>query len=177
MRLASHTVDMPQLYQIINNTKTGSFYHQLRVTYVYHLPYKYLTKILSPRDSRKNHSFIPLACAERDNSLPFSGASSIPVCYIRSPSTLFHQLVFQPPSLHLAIYFLVFLLASLFPNSCIILFLGILFSSILCTRPNQRNYNLLQLQPKWFSQYSDWLRAHLTCKILSSLSFSHLWLG
>jgi hypothetical protein len=28
------------------------------------------------------HSFIPLACPECDDSLPFSGASSIPPCYI-----------------------------------------------------------------------------------------------
>ena len=28
------------------------------------------------------HSFMPLACAEYDNSLPFSGASYIPLCYI-----------------------------------------------------------------------------------------------
>jgi hypothetical protein len=104
MQLTSRTVHMSQLYQI--NTTTGSFYHQLSVTYVYHLPYKYLTKILSPRDSRKNHPFIPLACAECDDSFPFSGDSSIPLCYIPSPSTLFHQLVFHPPSLHLAIYFL-----------------------------------------------------------------------
>jgi len=27
-------------------------------------------------------SFIPLACAECNDSLPFSGASSIPLCYI-----------------------------------------------------------------------------------------------
>ena len=60
------------------------------------------------------HSFIPLACAECDDSL-FSGASSIPVCYIPFPSTLFYQLVFHPPSLHLAIYFLFCLSASLFP--------------------------------------------------------------
>ena len=37
------------------------------------------------------------------------------------PSTLFHQLVFHPPSLHLAIYILVYL-SALFPNSYIILF-------------------------------------------------------
>jgi len=68
------------------------------------------------------YSFIPLACAECNDSLPFSEASSIPFCYIPFPSTLFHQLVFHPPSLHLAIYFLVYLSASLFPNSYIILF-------------------------------------------------------
>jgi hypothetical protein len=50
---------------------------------------------------------IPLACAECDNSLLFSGASSISLCYILFPATLLHQLFFRPPSLHLAIYFLV----------------------------------------------------------------------
>jgi len=87
--------------------------------------------------ARTENSFIPLACAECDDSL-FSGPSSIRVCYITFPSTRFHQLVFHPPSLHLAIYFLVFL-SALFPNSYIILFLGILFSSILSTCPNQCN--------------------------------------
>ena len=52
------------------------------------------------------HSFIPLAGTECDDSLLFSGASSIPVCYIPFPSTLLHQPFFHPPSLHLAIYFL-----------------------------------------------------------------------
>jgi len=66
-------------------------------------------------------SFIPLACVECDDSLPFSGASFI-LCYIPFHSTLFHQLVFHPPSLHLTIYFLVYLSALLFPNSYIILF-------------------------------------------------------
>jgi hypothetical protein len=62
-----------------------------------------------------------LACAECDDSLLFLGASSIPLCYISFPSTLFHQLVFHPPSLHLAIYFLVYL-SALFPNPYIIHF-------------------------------------------------------
>ena len=66
--------------------------------------------------------FIPLACAESDNCLPFSGTSSIPLCYVPFASTLFHQLVFHPSSLHLAIYFLVFLSILLFPNSYIIPF-------------------------------------------------------
>ena len=70
------------------------------------------------------HSFIPLACAECDDSLPFSGASSIPLCYRTFPSTIFHQLVFHPPSLHLAIYFLVYLSGLLLPDSYIILFWG-----------------------------------------------------
>ena len=92
------------------------------------------------------HSFIPLAWAECDNSLPFSGVSSIPLCYIPFPSTLFHQLIFHPPSFHLAIYFLVYLSASLFPNSYIILFLEILLSSILCTCTNQSNlFNVVHL--------------------------------
>jgi len=66
------------------------------------------------------HSFILLTCAECDDSLLFSGASSIPLCYIPFPSTLFHQLFFHSPSLHLAIHFLVYLSALLFPNSYII---------------------------------------------------------
>jgi hypothetical protein len=56
-----------------------------------------------------------LAYAECDHSLLFSGASSIPLWYILFPSTRFHQLVFHPPSLHLAIYFLVYL-SILFQN-------------------------------------------------------------
>ena len=68
------------------------------------------------------HSFIPLACAECDNSLPFPGASSIPLCYVLFPATLLHQLFFHPLSPHIAIYFLVYLSILLFPNSCIILF-------------------------------------------------------
>jgi hypothetical protein len=42
-----------------------------------------------------------------DDSLPFAGASSIPLCYIPFLSTLFHPLVFNPPSLHLPSYCLV----------------------------------------------------------------------
>ena len=66
--------------------------------------------------------FIPLACAECDDSLLFSGASSIPLCYVPFPATLLCQLFFLPPSLHLAICFLVYLSILLFPNLCIILF-------------------------------------------------------
>jgi len=36
------------------------------------------------------HSFIPLECVECDDSLPFSGASSILHCYIPFRSTLVH---------------------------------------------------------------------------------------
>jgi hypothetical protein len=67
------------------------------------------------------HSFIPLACAECDDSLPFSGASSIPLCYILFPATLLHQHFFHPPLLHFAIYFLVYLLVLLITNSYTIL--------------------------------------------------------
>ena len=69
-----------------------------------------------------SHSLIPSASAECDNSLPFSGASSIPLCYVLFPATLLYQLFFHPPSPHLAIYFLVYLSILLFPNSYIILF-------------------------------------------------------
>ena len=90
------------------------------------------------------HSFFPLACAECNDSLPFWGASSIPLCYKPLPSTLFHQLVFHSPSLHLAICFWIYLLALLFQNSYIILFWGILFTSILCACPNQHHlFNLI----------------------------------
>jgi len=63
------------------------------------------------------HSFIPLACAASDDFLLFSGASSIPLCYVLFPSTLPNQLFFHPLSPHLAIYFLVYLSILLFPNS------------------------------------------------------------
>ena len=67
------------------------------------------------------HSFIPLACAEFDDSLPFSGASSIPLCYVVFPATLPHQLYFHHFSPHLAICFLVYL-SILYQNSYIIRF-------------------------------------------------------
>ena len=87
------------------------------------------------------HSFIPLACAECDDSLPFSGASSIPLCYVIFPATLLHQLFFHPLSPHLAIYFLVYLSILLFPDSYIILFWEFYFLPFSCT--NQRNlFNL-----------------------------------
>jgi len=43
-----------------------------------------------------------LACANTTVSLPFSGPSSIPICYRTFPSTLFLQRVIDPPSPHLA---------------------------------------------------------------------------
>jgi hypothetical protein len=60
--------------------------------------------------------FIPVALADCDDSCPFSGPSSIPLCYVPFPSTLFHQLVCHPTSFHLATYFLVYLSSSMFPN-------------------------------------------------------------
>src|SRR5215510_7208609 len=65
---------------------------------------------------------IPLPCAECDNSSLFSVASSIPLCYILFPATFLHQLFLHPPLLHLAIYFLVYLLVLLIPNSYTIIF-------------------------------------------------------
>ena len=73
-------------------------------------------------DIHSIHSFIPLACAECDDFLPFSGTSSIPLSYVLFPATLLYQLFFHPLSPHLAIYFLVYLSILLFPNSYIILF-------------------------------------------------------
>ena len=66
--------------------------------------------------------FVPLARAECDNSLRFSGASSIPLCSVLFLATLLHQLFFHPLALHLAVYFLVYLSILLFPNSYIVLF-------------------------------------------------------
>ena len=63
------------------------------------------------------YSFTSSARAECDDFLPFSGASSIPLCYVLFPATLLHQLFFHPLSPHLAIYFLVYLSNLLFPNS------------------------------------------------------------
>ena len=45
------------------------------------------------------HSFIPLACVECDDSLPFWEASSIPLCCLFFPVTLLHQLFIHPPSI------------------------------------------------------------------------------
>ena len=67
-------------------------------------------------------SINPLACTECDDSLPFSGASSIPPCHTLFPATLLCRPFFHPPSLHPAICFLVYLLVLLFPNSYTILF-------------------------------------------------------
>jgi len=71
---------------------------------------------------RTGKNFIPLARAECDDSMPFSGTSSIPPCYVLFPATLLHQLFVHPLSLHLVIYFLVYLSILLFQNSYIILF-------------------------------------------------------
>ena len=68
------------------------------------------------------YSFIPWACAECDDSLPFYVASSIPLCYILFPATLPYQLFVHPLLPHLAIYFFVYLSILLFPNSNIIRF-------------------------------------------------------
>jgi hypothetical protein len=48
-----------------------------------------------------------LTCAECDDSLLFSGASSILLSYILFPATILHQLFIHPLSPYLAIYFLV----------------------------------------------------------------------
>jgi hypothetical protein len=66
--------------------------------------------------------FIRLACAECDNSLQFSGASSMPVRCVLFPATFLHQLLFHHLSPYLAIYFLVYISVLLFPNSYITLF-------------------------------------------------------
>ena len=64
------------------------------------------------------YSFIPWACAEYDDSLPFRSFFHSSPLYTLS----FHQLVFHPPSPHLAIYFSVYLSALLLPYSYWILY-------------------------------------------------------
>jgi len=86
------------------------------------------------------HSFIPLAYAECDDSLPFSGASSIPLCSVLFPATL-HQIFVNPHSPHLAIYFLVYLSILLFPNSYIMDVMIKLKNSL------PRSYNLYLNKP------------------------------
>ena len=81
------------------------------------------------------HSFIPLTCAECDDTLPFSGASSFPLCYIPFhpfPSTSL------PSSLTLSCHLFLGVPLSLVASKFIYnTFLGILFTSILCTCQNQ----------------------------------------
>ena len=88
------------------------------------------------------HSFVPLACAECDDTLLFSGASSIPLlctfsCY-PSPPTI------RPSSLTSSCYLFLGLPLSLVPKFVYNTLLGILYSSILSMCPNQRNlFNLI----------------------------------
>ena len=99
------------------------------------------------------HSFIPSACAECDDSWPFSGASSIPLCYVLFPATLLHQLFFLPSSLTSSCHlFLGLPLNHVVPKFIYDTLLGILFPSILCTCPNQRNlFNLIVSYSRFFN--------------------------
>jgi hypothetical protein len=63
-----------------------------------------------------------LACAECDDSLPFSGASAFPLYYVLFPATLFRQLFVYTLPPHLAICILVYLSFLSFSYSCIVLF-------------------------------------------------------
>ena len=69
-----------------------------------------------------NQSINALASTECGDLLPFSGASSIPACRTFFPATLLRRPFFHPSSLHPVIYFLVYLLVLLFPDSYTILF-------------------------------------------------------
>jgi hypothetical protein len=100
--------------------------------------FSFVVSAADPVSSQKKvnycFSFILLACEECDDSLPFSTDSFIPLCYIIFPTTFLPQLFFHPPSLHLDLP--LGLVDSKFICNAL---LGILFSSILCTCPNQRN--------------------------------------
>ena len=87
---------------------------------------------------------MPMAHAECDDSLPFSEASSIPLCYIVfscHPSTPTILLPSLTSSCHL---FLGLPLNLVVPKSIYNTLSGILFSPILCTCQNQRHlFNLI----------------------------------
>jgi len=83
---------------------------------VIHLSLSVLFLYVEQQISPCIHSFIPLACAECDDSLPLSGASSIPLHYVLASATLLQKLFFHPLSPHLAIYFLVYLSILLFTD-------------------------------------------------------------
>jgi hypothetical protein len=92
--------------------------------------------LLSAPPGKCHHSFIPLAFAEFDDSVPFSAASSIPLCYLLFPATFLNQLFFHPLSPHLASYFLVYLSILFFPNSYIYSFWNpIFFHSLYMPKP------------------------------------------
>ena len=156
-------------------------------------------------------SFIPVSCAECDISLPFSGASSIPLCYVLFPAmellklwifihsigmcrmwwflavlrSFFHSSLLYTLSLHpfpptslpssLTSYCLLFLgLPLSFAVSRFIYntFLWILFSSILCTCPNQRN--LFNFTISVIAGFSNTAYISLLVNILQfSFSLSH----
>ena len=93
------------------------------------------------------HSFIPLACAECDHSLPFSGASSIPFCYVHFPATLLHPLFFHPPSLLLAHSFI--------PLACVECNDSLLFSGA-------SSIPLCYVHFLWGTAVAKWLRCCAT---------------
>ena len=112
-------------------------------------------------------SFFPVACAECNDSLLFSGASSIPLCYALfsfhpSPPTIL--LSSLTSSCHVFLGLLLNLVVSKFMYNT---FWGILFSSTLCTCPNQRNlFNLI------VSVIVDFLTIAYICLLVNILQFS-----
>jgi len=105
---------MVPIYKTGDKTNCSNYRGIALVSYMYKILSNILLSRLTP------YSFIPLACAEWDDSLLFSGASSIPLCYVLFPATL-HQLFFHHLS-PLLVYFLVYLSILSFPNSYIIPF-------------------------------------------------------
>jgi len=103
---------------------------------------------------------IPLACAECGDSLPFSGAFSILPYHILFPATLLHQLCFHPPSLRPAIYFLVYLLVLLFPNSYTILFWEFYFALWIQKIREQRLFKWQPVLLKIFANFVVLWRRH-----------------
>jgi hypothetical protein len=120
---------------------------------------------------------VPLAFAECDDFLPLSGASSIPPCHILFPATLFHQTIL-PSSLTLSCHVFLgiplgFVVSKFIYNTL----LGILFSSVLCTCPNQRNLCSLIVgflnKPKIYWSVHEVISVNLFRVRISNQRFSH----
>jgi hypothetical protein len=104
------------------------------------------------------HSFIPRTNAECEDSLPFSWASSVPLCYI--PFLSFFSTNYSSILPHFFLSSISWSTAwSVWFQIHIQYFLVILFSSILCTCPEQRNMcNLIASVVVGGFLFSKWLK-------------------
>jgi hypothetical protein len=81
MQVASH-IKSDRMHVLCVSLKLNLY--NLHCTYKKPIKQQQILMVVSISKHIFNHSlFIPLACVECDDSLPFSGASSIPLCYIQ----------------------------------------------------------------------------------------------